>query len=66
MGTAEVFGQHGTRSCLDCRWLAIVPLFDGATRYRCGFGLLDITAKSAPVELRTRAADCKQYAAEDR
>lgn len=66
IGTAEVFGKHDEpRVCTDCRWLAVVPRMDD-TRYRCGFGMLDITAKTPPVELRTKATGCKQYAAKDR
>jgi hypothetical protein len=66
IGTAETFGKHDEpRTCLECCWLAVVPRMDD-TRYRCGFGLLDIAAKTPPAELRGYAAGCKQYAVKDR
>jgi hypothetical protein len=67
IGTAEKFGKHDeARTCLECRWLAVVPRMDD-TRYRCGFGLLDIASASGPPAiLRPKATGCKQYAAKDR
>lgn len=66
IGTAEKFGKHDeARSCLDCRWLAVVPRMDD-TRYRCGFGMLDVATKGVPAILRTAATGCKQYAPKDR
>ena len=65
IGTAEKFGVIKPKSCMGCRWMAVLPI-GGGKRYRCGFGHVDAPFSVEPVGLlQQAAANCKEYAPKD-